>query len=179
MTEDRKPTMMVEVFFIESLAEMNSFGEALAGVLVAGDVLLLDGDLGAGKTTFTQAVARGLGVGADYPVTSPSFALLHEYQGRLPLYHMDCYRLGGEDDIEDAGLSEYIGKDDGISVIEWAKRLGWLAPSGSLKMDIKVIGDTRREVTCTGDDEKWAGRFNLSNNNLTGFKKKQTGKHNL
>jgi tRNA threonylcarbamoyladenosine biosynthesis protein TsaE len=161
MTGDKKIIIKEEVFFIHSPEDMTIFGEGLAVLLMAGDVLLLDGDLGAGKTTLTQAIAGGLGVGADYPVTSPSFALLHEYQGRLPLYHMDCYRLDGEDDIEDAGLSEYIGKDDGISVVEWAKRLGWLAPSGSLYIDIKVIDEIRRKVICRGDEEKWAERLDI------------------
>ena len=170
--------MIMEVFFIESPADMVRFGEALAGVLIPGDVLLMDGDLGAGKTTLTQAIAGGLGVGADYPVTSPSFSLLHEYQGRWPLYHLDCYRLGGEDDIEAAGLSEYLGKDDGVSVVEWAKRLGRLAPAGSLHIFLKGAGATSREVICRGDGKKWAERLTLIKKRFADFREKPAGKDN-
>ncbi len=153
--------MKDKIFYIDSPAEMARFGEVLAGVLLPGDVLLLDGELGAGKTTLTQAIARGLGVGGDYPVTSPSFALLHEYKGRWPVYHMDCYRLDGEDDIESAGLAEYIGMDDGISIVEWASRLGRLTPAGSLHIYLKVTDENRREMICQEDEEKWAERLTI------------------
>jgi len=117
---------------IASFGETRAFGRALGRELAPGDVLLLDGDLGAGKTTLTQAIGEGLEVPQDFAVTSPTYALLHEYPGRCPLYHFDLYRLQGEDDIEGAGLLEYLGARDGVSVVEWAARLGTLTPPGAL-----------------------------------------------
>ena len=95
-----------------------ALGEEIAPSLKAGDVLVLNGDLGAGKTTFTKGLAKGLGV--KEIVKSPTFTIIREYQsGRLPLYHMDVYRLedGG---AEDLGLEEYFD-GDGVSVVEWAQ----------------------------------------------------------
>ena len=92
--------------------------EKLAKFLQAGDVILLDGDLGAGKTTFTKGLARGLGIGKN--VKSPTFTLIREYhEGRLPLYHMDVYRLE-ETGGDDLGLEEYFN-GDGVSVVEWSQ----------------------------------------------------------
>jgi len=133
-------------------------GRVLGESCVAGDVILLQGDLGAGKTTFTQSFAEGLEVSADQYVTSPSFALMHEYNGRLPLYHMDFYRLSGEDDIEGAGLLEYIGSS-GVAVIEWADRLGSLCPENRLEIDIKSTGETKRLYTFSPYGSTWQRRL--------------------
>lgn len=90
--------------------------ERFAAVLQGGDVVLLSGELGAGKTTFTKGIALALGV--KEPVTSPTFTIIKEYKGeKLSLYHMDMYRLSG--DLTELGLEEYLGKKDGVSVIEW------------------------------------------------------------
>ncbi|KRM72399.1 tRNA (adenosine(37)-N6)-threonylcarbamoyltransferase complex ATPase subunit type 1 TsaE [Lacticaseibacillus brantae] len=100
--------------------QLQAFATALADKLVPGDVLLLDGDLGAGKTSFTKGLAVGLGI--NDPIKSPTFTIVREYQdGRLPLYHMDIYRLedGG---AEDLGLEEYF-EGDGVSVVEWPEFL--------------------------------------------------------
>lgn len=95
---------MREARFTLSLADQratSAFGYRLGQLGRPADLIMLIGDLGAGKTTLTQSIARGMGVADEYYVTSPSFNLLHEYPGRLPLYHMDCYRLGDEDDVEE------------------------------------------------------------------------------
>ncbi|WP_461213303.1 tRNA (adenosine(37)-N6)-threonylcarbamoyltransferase complex ATPase subunit type 1 TsaE [Lacticaseibacillus sp. GG6-2] len=108
--------------------------EIVAPQLVAGDVLLLDGDLGAGKTSFTKGLAAGLGI--SRPVKSPTFTIIREYQeGRLPLYHMDIYRLedGG---VEDLGLEEYF-EGDGVSVVEWPQFLGVVLPEAYLMIQIE------------------------------------------
>ena len=108
-----------------SEAALQSFAASLGPQLQAGDVLLLDGDLGAGKTSFTKGLAKGLGI-TDY-VKSPTFTIVREYRhGRLPLYHMDLYRLedGG---AEDLGLEEYF-EGDGVSVVEWPDFLGLSEP---------------------------------------------------
>ncbi|GEK28779.1 tRNA (adenosine(37)-N6)-threonylcarbamoyltransferase complex ATPase subunit type 1 TsaE [Furfurilactobacillus siliginis] len=97
--------------------ETQALGQQLAAHLQAGDVILLDGDLGAGKTTFTKGLATGLGI--KRPVKSPTFTIIREYQeGKLPLYHMDVYRLenGGGDEL---GLDEYFN-GNGVSVVEWS-----------------------------------------------------------
>jgi len=91
-----------------------------------GSVVVLEGTLGAGKTTLAQGLAAGLGVEGD--VTSPTFALVHEYQGRLPLFHMDLYRLSGEDEFELIGGWEYFRRG-GVCLIEWADRLGDQVPT--------------------------------------------------
>ncbi len=124
----------------------------------AGDLFLLAGDLGAGKTTLTQAVARGLGVPAKTYVTSPSFALLHEYQGRIVLYHMDLYRLGGEDEVEAAGLVDYLDTA-GLTVIEWPDRLGGLLPRARLEIEIFHLGGNRRRIRLSAHGGAWRRRW--------------------
>jgi tRNA threonylcarbamoyladenosine biosynthesis protein TsaE len=109
--------------------------DALAAVLAPGDALLLQGELGAGKTTLTQWLAHALGVDEDQYVASPSFALLHEYTGRLPVFHMDLYRLSDEEDVEAAGLLEYF-EQQGVCVVEWPDRLGSLTPEE--RLDIRI-----------------------------------------
>ena len=104
MTERTDQTIIL----LHDVNETETLGRLLGAAAEAGDVLCLDGDLGAGKTTLTQAIARGLEVPAACYVTSPSFAVFQEYPGRLPLYHMDFYRLRGEDDVLDLGLEEYL-----------------------------------------------------------------------
>jgi tRNA threonylcarbamoyladenosine biosynthesis protein TsaE len=127
---------------VPSIEQTRRIGRQLGKIARAGDIICLSGDLGAGKTTLTQAVAQGLEVPAEQYVTSPSFALLHEYSGRIPLYHMDCYRLSGEDDIEGAGLIDYIGAP-GLTVIEWPDRLGSLRPDERLEIEITTAEQAR------------------------------------
>ena len=98
------------------------WGRALAEQLEAGDVVLLEGDLGSGKTTMARAIAYGLGVPASVPVTSPTFALLHEYtEGRIELWHADVYRLSAESDLEDLGLADSRARGV-VLLVEWGTR---------------------------------------------------------
>ncbi len=100
--------------------ETLAFGETLGGCLQPGDIVLLYGDLGSGKTTLTQGICRGLGM-KDY-IRSPTFTLINEYQGRTPIYHVDLYRLESFKEIEALGLEEvFFG--NGISIVEWAEKL--------------------------------------------------------
>lgn len=126
----------------------------LAAVLAPGDVVFLCGQLGAGKTTFTQHLARALGVGEEEYVSSPSFALLHEYHGRLPVYHLDLYRLGNEEDVEDAGLLEAFDQQ-GVAVIEWPDRLGTLAPTDRLEVHLAILSDDKRILTLEPVGSVW------------------------
>lgn len=111
-----------------SLEETHRLGTLLGTLARAGDVILLDGDLGAGKTAFTQGVGLGLGIGAT--INSPTFTILKEYQGRLPLYHFDLYRIDDPDEIASLGFDEYFD-GEGVCVVEWAER-GEVAGASSL-----------------------------------------------
>ena len=125
MTERTDQTIIL----LHDVNETETLGRLLGAAAEAGDVLCLDGDLGAGKTTLTQAIARGLEVPAACYVTSPSFAVFQEYPGRLPLYHMDFYRLRGEDDVLDLGLEEYLWlRVDGHRVVAACT---WHPPRGA------------------------------------------------
>ncbi|MDX9834482.1 MAG: tRNA (adenosine(37)-N6)-threonylcarbamoyltransferase complex ATPase subunit type 1 TsaE [Desulfobulbus sp.] len=135
-------------------AALAAFAAGLAAVLTAGDVLFLFGGLGAGKTTLTQHLARALGVGDEQYVSSPTFALLHTYEGRLPVHHMDCYRLAGEDDVEDAGLADAL-ETDGVALVEWPERLGALAPLVRLVIHLEVEADGARRVSLQPRGERW------------------------
>jgi tRNA threonylcarbamoyladenosine biosynthesis protein TsaE len=118
----------------------------LASVARAGDVIALIGDLGAGKTRFAKGFATGLGVTAT--VNSPSFVLMTEYLGRLPLFHLDLYRLSDVGDILASGLLDER-QADGVTLIEWAERLGPALPAASLEVRIDGTGDEHRTIRLT------------------------------
>lgn len=119
--------------------ETKALATRLANLLRPGDVITLEGDLGAGKTTFTKGLAVGLGV--KRVVNSPTYTIVKEYEGELPLYHMDVYRL--EDSDEDIGFSEYF-EGDGISVIEWAHFIEEYLPEDRLDIKINYIDEQKR-----------------------------------
>ena len=102
-----------------SVEETRRLGMLLGGTLAAGDVVLLTGDLGAGKTAFTQGIGAGLGV--TDTINSPTFTILKEYAGRVPLYHFDLYRIEDPDELPALGFEDYFG-GDGVCVVEWAER---------------------------------------------------------
>ncbi|MBM6618643.1 tRNA (adenosine(37)-N6)-threonylcarbamoyltransferase complex ATPase subunit type 1 TsaE [Bacillus suaedaesalsae] len=115
-----------------------------------GDVLLLEGDLGAGKTTFTKGLAKGLGITRN--VNSPTFTIIKEYQGRLPLYHMDVYRM--DDSFEDLGFDEYFN-GEGVSVVEWAHLIQDQLPTEYGLITIKRVDDTKRTITLDAIGERY------------------------
>lgn len=115
--------------------------ERLGKLVQAGDVITLEGDLGAGKTTFTKGLAKGLGV--TRVVNSPTFTIIKEYKGRIPLYHMDVYRL--DDEMEELGLEEYF-YGDGVSVIEWAHIIEAQLPEDRLNISIFHLSETSRRL---------------------------------
>jgi tRNA threonylcarbamoyladenosine biosynthesis protein TsaE len=121
--------------------ETGQFAEKLAGHLNPGAVLTLEGDLGAGKTTFTKGLAKGLGV--TKTVNSPTFTIIKEYRGRLPLYHMDVYRL--HDSFEDLGFDEYF-EGEGVTVVEWAHLIQDQLPEELLSLSIYREGDSTRRI---------------------------------
>jgi tRNA threonylcarbamoyladenosine biosynthesis protein TsaE len=158
---------MATELLLPDLAATAALGRALGRLARNGDVILLHGGLGAGKTTLTQAVAVGLEVPPDQYVSSPSFALLHEYQGRLPLFHLDCYRLAGEEDVEGAGLLDYIGSS-GLTVIEWPDRLGSLCPPQRLDITLEAAGETERRCLLEPQGAEWQERMALLTGSVPG-----------
>lgn len=136
---------MNEETITSSEEDTAAVGERLGRSLSAGDVVLLYGDLGAGKTAFTRGLARGLGAAAD-DVTSPTFTLVQEYQGRVTLYHVDLYRLD-EREVDDLGLEELV-LGDGVVAIEWAER--WRGrPDDVIEVRLAHAGDEQRRITMT------------------------------
>ena len=127
-------------FRTHSPEETQEVGVGIGCQLRPGDVVALIGDLGVGKTCLTQGIARGAGVYQDQTVNSPSYILINEYAGEIPVYHIDLYRLQRLEDIVALGLEDYL-EGDGICVIEWADRMSELLP------------DSYIEVSITGEDE--------------------------
>ncbi len=121
-----------------------AFGEGWAAGLVGGEVFALHGVLGAGKTQLVKGLARGLGYTGD--VTSPTFTIVHEYQGgRLPLYHLDLYRIQNEKDFIDIGLEEYI-PSNGVTIIEWPERIASILPPDTQHWELEVASLTERVI---------------------------------
>lgn len=124
-----------------SSEETRRAAEALGRALRAGDTISLTGDLGAGKTTFTQGLAVGLGIPAGVVVNSPTFTILAEHpEGRFPLYHFDVYRLSGAGDLYDLAFDEYID-GSGVVVVEWADKIAEALPEDTLFISIDFPGD--------------------------------------
>ena len=139
---------------LKGLEETKRFGIKLGSLLKPRDVVCLIGDLGAGKTTLTKSI--GLGLGVDDYITSPTFVLINEYMGRIPVYHFDVYRLENVEELYDLGFDEYFyGK--GVSIIEWADKIEKLLPEERIVLDIKRgidLDERRIGITIYGDRYK-------------------------
>ncbi len=121
--------------------ELSYLGNRMAQLVQPGDLIALDGDLGAGKTLLTQGLAQGLEITED--ISSPTFTIIHEYEsGRLPLYHMDVYRLKQPEEMYDLGYEEYF-YGEGVTVVEWAQRIEALLPDLYLGIEILVVPEGR------------------------------------
>ncbi|MDR7074987.1 tRNA threonylcarbamoyladenosine biosynthesis protein TsaE [Fictibacillus barbaricus] len=142
--------MSVYTIKTDSADHTMAFAEKLGNALQKGDVLTLAGDLGAGKTTFTKGLAKGLGI--TRTVNSPTFTIIKEYSGRVPLYHMDVYRL--EDSDEDLGFEEYFS-GEGVSVVEWATFIEEYLPDERLEIVVSHKGDQQREIQLTPIGERY------------------------
>lgn len=132
---------------LDSLYRTEIFGRHLGSQARPGDIITLEGGLGAGKTTLTQFIGLGLGVPPDCYITSPTFSLLHEYPGRIPLYHLDLYRLSAAD-IFELGFEEYL-YGEGLTVIEWPDRLEELMPANRLHICLAFSAETARLARLT------------------------------
>jgi tRNA threonylcarbamoyladenosine biosynthesis protein TsaE len=138
-------------FIIDSVEKTIELGKQLGLYLNTGDIVCLNGDLGAGKTHFAKGIAKGLGI--DDQITSPTFTIVNEYEeGRLKLYHFDVYRVNDPDEIINIGFDEYIfGK--GVSIIEWSHYIEELIPEEHIRINIKKlpeIGDNFRNISING-----------------------------
>ncbi len=125
-----------------SAAETNALGRQLGELLFAGAVVALVGPMGAGKTTLTRAIAAGLGAD-ERQVSSPTFTLVHEYEGRIPVYHFDTYRLPNLAAFLNLGTGEYL-QGDGVCIIEWADRVEAALPESYLRVTIELLDADRR-----------------------------------
>lgn len=140
---------MTRMFETHSADETRALAAALGALLRPGDVLCLIGDLGAGKTTFTQGLALGLSLPPEEPVNSPTFTLLAEHPGgRVPLYHFDVYRLDGSSGLYDLAFDEYLS-GDGVVVIEWADRITEALPPERVDIALMAEGPERRRLVMT------------------------------
>ena len=143
-----------------SVAETRRLGSLLGSLLQPGDVVLLTGDLGAGKTAFTQGIGAGLGV--TDTINSPTFTILKEYMGRVPLYHFDLYRIEDPDELLALGFEDYFG-GAGVSVVEWAERgesgsLGdavW--PASWLRIEFHKLSSSERALRCVASGSRGQG----------------------
>jgi tRNA threonylcarbamoyladenosine biosynthesis protein TsaE len=130
-----------------SVEETRRLGERLGALLKAGDIVLLSGELGAGKTVFVQGIARGLSF--DGSVSSKSFVLLGEYTGRITLYHADLYRLEAPEEVAELALDEISA--DGVLVVEWPERAGEdVLPEEHVRVEFQVTGEESRKMLVSG-----------------------------
>lgn len=139
-------------FVSHSTQETEQFGEEVAKSLRGGDVLAFTGSLGMGKTSFTRGLARGLGCRGR--VTSPTFTIVNEYDGKTPLFHFDMYRLGSSDELFDIGWDDYLARG-GVCAVEWSERVSDALPDDTIYVDIArgEEDENTRTITVTG------GRF--------------------
>ena len=127
-----------------SPAQTRALGAKLARVLCPGDVLILQGDLGAGKSEFTRGIAQGLGISG--PIPSPSFTILNVYEdGTMPLYHFDWYRLNTSEELYEMGMDEYL-VGEGVSVVEWPSQCPDAVPEDCLEVVFHILDETNRNI---------------------------------
>ena len=127
-----------------SANETMDFAYELAKKIKAPKIIVLSGDLGAGKTTFTKGFAKGLGV--NEIITSPTFTLLNEYEGKEKMYHFDMYRLSSKEEAYELGFEDYFNKNDGIVLVEWAENVKGLFSPPYTKTTLNKISNTKREI---------------------------------
>ena len=146
---------LLEVQLIStSPEETRVIGRIVGEHAAAGDVVLLTGELGTGKTCLTQGILHGLG--SDDLARSPTFVLISEHHGRMPLYHMDLYRVGSVEQTEELGIEEYL-EGDGLTVVEWADNVPGIFPDDSLRIHIELVSEDERRLSFTAATDRFAG----------------------
>lgn len=133
---------------VNNLKDTEKLGRIIAKCLEKGTVICLDGELGAGKTSLTQFIADEFGVKEH--IVSPTFTIIKEYEGKLPFYHMDVYRIGSEDDMYELGFDEYI-YSEGVTIIEWADLIRGILPQERINIKIIRIDDRKRGINIEGE----------------------------
>ncbi len=131
------------MFLSKSVNETEAYGEMLAGELQAGDVVAMFGDMGMGKTQLVRGIARGLGLSAS--VSSPTFALVHDYGGQPPLVHFDMYRVNGWEDLYSTGFFDYIDMG-AILAVEWSENIEQALPENTIRLYFTRVDDTTRQI---------------------------------
>lgn len=139
---------------IPDLAATEAFGRKLGEILFPGAVIALVGQLGAGKTHLTRAIAEGLSVSNPALVNSPTFVLIQEYPARLPIYHFDAYRLGGPREFAELGVDEYF-RGDGVSIVEWADKVEAVIPREHLRIEITIVDANERRFELRAEGEQY------------------------
>lgn len=135
------------IFTSTSEGETKELGRMLAAKVKPGSVISLRGSLGAGKTVFAKGFAEALGIGEA--IVSPTFTLVQEYDGRLKMYHLDLYRLSGEDEFESMGGEDFL-YSDGVTLIEWSEKIDSMLPQDTIFVEITIADDLSRTITITG-----------------------------
>ena len=147
----RTKASMKKIYQTNSPAETEAVGAALAAILTPGTIIAYTGDLGAGKTAFTRGLARGLGCTGR--VTSPTFTIVNEYEGKVPLFHFDMYRLGDSDDLFDIGWEDYLARG-GVCAVEWSENVEDALEEDTIRVDIRRgEGDDDRIIRLTNAPE--------------------------
>lgn len=136
---------MKDTYQTHSPEETQTIGQQIGETLKIGDVIALIGDLGTGKTCLTQGIARGIGIASHEVVNSPSYTLINEYAGEIPIYHVDLYRLEHLGEIVDLGLDEYL-EGSGICIIEWADRMANLLSANHIKITMTWVEESTRII---------------------------------
>ena len=154
-----------------SVEETRALAETLGQELRPGDLVVLAGELGAGKTAFAQGVARGLGV--TEPVVSPTFMIVRQYEGRVPLAHVDVYRLDRLQELHDLGFDELL--DDRVTLVEWGDAAGPLLPPDRLEVRLEMAGEDEREIEVRPVGETWQARARRLNEVFEAFAPHGTG----
>lgn len=141
-------------FFSHSVEQTRRLGWRLGRLVEPGDIVLLRGPLGAGKTQFAQGIARGLGV--ERVVRSPSYTLVSVYDGdRMRFYHVDLYRVESDADIATVGVEEYVAYEDGVVVVEWPDRAREWLPAEALSVELQHVDETKRRMIITATGERY------------------------
>ena len=150
---------MEHVFLSRSPAATAALGKRMGELIEAGNIIALIGELGCGKTLLARGIGGGLGV-PPRQVNSPTFVLVNEYRGRLPVLHLDLYRLAGEVDGVELGIADYLRRaTSGVMVIEWAEKILPLLPAGILKIELEILTALQRRLCLSSVGDKFNGLF--------------------
>lgn len=136
----------------DNAKQTEELGRCIGESLTGGEIIAMTGDLGAGKTTITKSIAKGLDI--DEYITSPTFTIVNEYEGRLKLFHFDVYRIGDIEEMYDMGYEEYF-YSGGVCIIEWANLIEEILPEDTIRIEISTQDENKRQFIITGKGEKF------------------------